>query len=171
MHTFVNRLKHRAMVAGVVALAAFGSGHQAYAATATSSIAVTAAILQTCIVSASALAFGTYDPTSATPSDSSTALTVTCSLATTYNVGLSAGGGSGASVATRKMTSGGNTLDYSLYTSAARSTVWGNTVGVDTVSGTGTGLPVAYTVYGRVAAQQSVPAGAYTDTVTVTVTY
>ncbi len=171
MNGFVNTLAHRGLVGGMLALAALGTGTQAHAATTTSSIAVAAAVLQTCVVSASALAFGTYDPTSATPADSTTTILVTCSLATTYNVGLSAGGGSGASVATRKLTSGGNTLDYGLYTSAARTTVWGNTVGTDTVSGTGTGLPVSYTVYGRVAAQQSVPAGAYTDTVTVTVTY
>ncbi len=171
MNGLVDKRTYRGLVAGVMMLATVGTGSQAYAATATSSIAVTASVLQTCIVSASALAFGNYDPTSATPTDSTTTVLVTCSLSTTYNVGLSAGGGSGASVASRKMTSGGNTLNYSLYTSAARTTVWGNTVGTDTVAGTGTGLPVSYTVYGRVPAQQSVPGGAYTDTVTVTVTY
>lgn len=160
-----------ALVAGAMLSSALATG-QAYAATATATIVVTATVLQACIVTASPLVFGNYDPTSATPTDSTTTVLVTCTNGATYNVGLSAGGGSGATVATRKMsTGGGGTMNYSMYTSAARTTVWGNTVGTDTVAGTGTGLPVSYTVYGRIPAQQTVASGAYTDSVTVTITY
>ncbi len=49
--------------------------------------------------------------------------------------------------------------------------MWGNTIGTDTVAGTGTGSNQSLTVYGRVPVQ-STPVGAtYTDTVIVTVTY
>ncbi len=65
-----------------------------------------------------------------------------------------------------------------LFTDAARTTNWGQTIGTDTVTGTGAGFAVAnavaLNVYGRVpdtVANQSVPAGNYTDTVTVTVTW
>jgi spore coat protein U-like protein len=64
-------------------------------------------------------------------------------------------------------------LNYNIYTSAARTTVWGNgTSGTATIGGTGTGTSQSVTVYGRVGSgQTSVPAGAYADTVAVTVTY
>jgi spore coat protein U-like protein len=71
------------------------------------------------------------------------------------------------------MTSGANLLNYNLYTTTARTTVWGNgTAGTGVLAGTGTGIVQAVTVYGRVASgQTSVPAGSYVDTVSVTVTY
>jgi spore coat protein U-like protein len=90
---------------------------------------------------------------------------------TPYNIGLDAGTGSGATVAVRKMSNGGNTVNYSLYSDSGRSTVWGNTVGTDTVAATGNGTSQSYTVYGRVPAQTTPAAATYTDTITVTVTY
>ncbi len=68
-------------------------------------------------------------------------------------------------------TFGSNLLNYTLYSNAGRSTVWGQTVGTDTQAATATGLPIGYTIYGQIPAQQTVPAGAYADSVTVTVTY
>ena len=72
---------------------------------------------------------------------------------------------------TRKMTSGANTINYSLYQNSSRTTVWGNTVGTNTVSGTGSGLGQALTVYGRVPPQTTPAPGTYTDTIVATVTY
>jgi spore coat protein U-like protein len=71
------------------------------------------------------------------------------------------------------MTSGANLLNYNIYTTAARTTVWGNgTGGTAAIGGTGSGVAQAVTVYGRVGSgQTSVPAGAYADTVAVTITY
>ena len=90
-----------------------------------------------------------------------------------YSIGLSVGNGAGASFATRKMTSGSNTLNYSLYSTADHSSVWGDgTPGSVTVSS-----PVDaagthdFPVYGLIFAPQSPEAGAYTDTITVTVTF
>jgi spore coat protein U-like protein len=62
-------------------------------------------------------------------------------------------------------------VTYSLYSDSGRATVWGNTVGTNTVAGTGNGASQSYTVYGRAPAQTTPAAGTYTDTVTVTVTY
>jgi spore coat protein U-like protein len=89
----------------------------------------------------------------------------------TYNVGLDAGTSSGATINARKMASGANSLNYQLYSDAARSTIWGNTTGTDTVTGSGTGLAVDHTVFGAVPAAQLVPAGDYADTITVRVYY
>jgi spore coat protein U-like protein len=70
------------------------------------------------------------------------------------------------------MLNGATPLSYALYSNAGRSTNWGNTPGTDTVAQTAsTILPISFTVYGRIPQQQSVGAGSYTDTVTVTVSY
>ena len=98
-------------------------------------------------------------------------LQVTCTNTTPYNIGLDAGTGSGATVATRKLTSGGATVNYTLYSDSGRTTLWGNTVGTDTVAGTGNGTGQTLTVYGRMPPQTTPAPGTYTDTITVTVTY
>jgi len=101
------------------------------AATTTSTFTVQITIVANCIInSASTLNFGGAQGVLAANVDQTSAISVQCTNTTPYNVGLNAGTGTGATVAVRKMTSGGNTINYSLYTDAARSTVWGNTVGV-----------------------------------------
>ncbi|HEY1962441.1 MAG TPA: spore coat U domain-containing protein, partial [Rhizomicrobium sp.] len=92
---------------------------------------------------------------------------------TPWNVGLNQGTFSGATVTSRKMSGPGSaSLSYSLYQDAARTRNWGNTVGTDTVPGTGTGTAQSLTVYGRVPGSQTaaVP-GSYADTIVVTLTY
>lgn len=155
--------------AGAVLLA-FGF-QVASAATATNTFAVNATVISSCLVSASNLAFGNYDPLAAGATDGTSTVTVQCTLLTPFTIGLNAGTGTGATVATRKMTKGGDTLDYSLYQDTTRLLVWGNTPPTDTVAGAGTGLPVGITVYGRIPAAQSVNTGAYADTITVTVNF
>lgn len=104
--------------------------------------------------------------------DATSDIIVQCTASTPFSLGLSAGAGSGATVASRLMTSpAGATISYSLYTTAAHSTVWGNTVGTDRQTGTGTGAPQTFTVYGRVPAQTTPAVGVYTDTVTATLNY
>jgi len=49
--------------------------------------------------------------------------------------------------------------------------LWGNTVGTNTVAGTGNGASQSYTIYGQVPPQNTPTPAVYTDTVTVTVTY
>ncbi len=142
------------------------------ASTATTTFPVTATVLGVCSVSASSLDFGNYDPTSVTDLDASTTLDVLCTIGTSFTVGLSAGTASGATVTTRAMTNGGDTLDYALYQDAGRTTNWGNTPGADTPASAIAGLTAtSYTVYGRVAQGQNVAAGSYSDTITVTVNY
>lgn len=143
----------------------------AHAATATDTFQVTATVPDECIVAATDLAFGNYSVTVGAAVDGSTTLSVTCSSGTAYEVSLDAGTGAGATVSVRKMTSGANTLDYSLYQDAGRTQVWGVSSGVDVVAGTGTGSAQAITVYGRIAASQAAAAGSYADTVTATVTF
>ena len=98
-------------------------------------------------------------------------MTAQCTNTTPYNIGLSAGAGTGATVTTRKMTSGAKTINYSLYRDTPGGAVWGTTIGTNTVSATGTGSAQNTTVHGRVPPQAVPGAGTFTDTVVVTVTY
>jgi len=139
------------------------------AATATTTFAVTATVQATCVVSATALPFGTY---TAVVANATSTVSVTCTNTTPYNVGLNAGLATGATVTTRKMTGPASALlGYSLFSDAARTVNWGQTIGTDTVTGTGNGSAQVLTVYGDVAAGQYVAPGSYTDTITATVTY
>jgi spore coat protein U-like protein len=141
----------------------------AIAATATTTFAVTATVQATCLVSATAMAFGTYTGVTAT---SSSTVSVTCTNTTPYNLGLSAGLATGATVSTRSMTGpGAALLGYALFSDSGRTVNWGQTIGTDTVTGTGNGSAQALTVYGQVAAAQYLAPGAYTDTITATITY
>jgi spore coat protein U-like protein len=143
----------------------------AYAATTTSTFTVQATIQAQCIInSASTLDFGTQGVLSGNVDNSST-VAVQCTNTTPYNIGLDAGTGTGATVATRKLTSGGAVINYSLYSDSGRSSVWGNTIGTNTQTGTGNGASQNFTVYGRIPAQTTPAPGTYTDTITVTVTY
>lgn len=153
----------------ILALAGAGLvvANGAFAATATTSFSVTATVLAFCAVSAAPLVFGNY---SAAQLDGHTTVTVTCTSGTGYQVGLDAGTGNGASVATRRMT-GSGLLNYTLYTDSSRTTVFGNTVGTNTVSGTGSGVVQSIDVYGRIPAGQYPAGGLYSDTITVSVTY
>jgi spore coat protein U-like protein len=149
----------------------YGGGARA-AATVTSTFPVNMTITAQCVInSASTLNFGSSGVIQAAVTATST-IQVQCTNTTPYDIGLDVGNGTGATVATRKMTKiAGTTLDYSLYSDSSHVTVWGNTIGSDTVTSSGTGSSQSFTVYGQVPVQSTSAPGSYTDTITVTVTY
>ena len=104
------------------ALAAFfliASAHSPDAATSTATMTVQMTITASCTVnSASTLNFGTQGVLT-TNVDQTSTIQVTCTNTTPYNIGLNVGTGAGATVASRKMTSGGTTVNYTLYSNAA----------------------------------------------------
>jgi spore coat protein U-like protein len=108
-----------------------------------------------------------------TNTDQTTTLHVQCTNTTAYDIGLDAGTTSGGQVSQRLLFNSGTnaTIRYNLYTTTGRSTIWGNTVGSDTVSATGNGATQSYTIYGRVPPQTTPAPASYTDTITVTITY
>ena len=143
------------------------------AATDTATFTVTANIVDACDVQATNHAFGTYAPGAGTALDATSTLSVYCTVGTAYALALNIGTGGGTFTG-RKMLSGAQELVYNLYTTAARSTVWGDGSGsTSTVSGTGVGMLTAFThtVYGRIGTAQDVQPGSYTSTVTVTLTF
>ena len=143
----------------------------AFAGSDTDSFQVTATVLASCDVTASNLTFGNYNPVTASHLDAATTLSVTCTNGTAYNVGLSLGSGTGASTTTRYMKQGSDQLGYALYRNAGRTQLWGTNTGTDTLAGTGTGSAATIDVFGRVPMQQAAPAGGYSDTIVVTVSW
>jgi spore coat protein U-like protein len=158
----------RLMAAVVLVVTSGMAAVPARAATSTAAFAVTVTVQASCQITATALGFTTY---TGALDVATSAVTLICTDTTTYNVGLSAGSTPGATVGTRQMASGPSRLAYALYSDAGRTVNWGNTVGTDTVAGTGNGNSQVLTVYGRVAAGQLVKPGTYSDTVIATVTY
>jgi spore coat protein U-like protein len=126
-------------------------------------------------VSATDLSFNTYTPASA--NTASATVSVQCGLLgidilPAFSVSLTAMNGSGPAV--RFLARGANQLNYNVYTSNAYATVWGDNSGGSVTQGYGGLLSlgdVNFTAWGRLPAGQYVPAGQYTDRITVTVTY
>ena len=159
-----------------VAIGYFVAGHPAMcsAASTTTNMNVTASVTANCkLTSPSALAFGAYDPVGANASSnldvSPNALSVQCTRGAVAQIALDLG--AHAQGTTRRMTSGGtNFLNYEIYTSAARTTVWNlvNTVTYTAASSAATNMAV----FGRIPSGQDVPSGAaYTDTIVATINF
>jgi spore coat protein U-like protein len=158
------------LAAAVVLLAPATS----FGASTTGSLDVQMTIVADCHVAAgTVLNFGSQGALVADVDDEAD-LSITCTPGTSYTVGLDAGANAGTpgDVDTRRMKNGtSNFAEYQLYLANDRTTAWGETAGVDTVSATGTGSAQTFPVYGRVPAQTTPSAGLYQDTVTVTMTF
>ena len=138
-----------------------------------------------CTVTASGVAFGTYDPSLGTPDDSTGSIVVTCTHTgsggvdtANYTVTLSTG--ASGSYAPRKLAAGASQLDYNLFRDAARTQVWGNaSSGTTIITGSlkvGPGVgnrtrTATHVVYGRVPQLQDADTGNYTDSILVTLTF
>ena len=121
----------------------------------------------------SALAFGSYNVLSPTAKTITGSFNVrNCSGgARTYTATFSAGNGT---LAARNLRSGTNTLGYNIYKDAAYTQILGNgSGGTATIANTntGSGTGPTHTLYGLIPAGQDVPAGSYTDSLTITLTF
>lgn len=145
----------------------------AAAATRTTTFTVSLTLQNDCQISASPLNFGNSGVIAANI-DQTTAIAVTCTNGAAYNVGLDSGSVGGSTISNRLLAATGTptpTVSYQLYRDSARTLIWGQTVGTDTVSGTGNGAVQAVTVYGRIPPQSTPAAGTYSSVVTATVTF
>lgn len=181
MKSHENKIKSAAFVAGAALIptaAVFMSGmlSNAIAGTATQTINVTANVNANCKLSnAVAVAFGTYDPVDvnySTDLQATGSFDIRCTKGVT--AALTINNGNNYSSPNRRMVGGtdsGVFLNYQLYTTAGRTTVWDTSVG-GTVSYTATNSSnTTQSIYGTVPAGQNVSAQAYSDTVTVTATF
>jgi spore coat protein U-like protein len=125
-------------------------------------------------VSATTLNFGTYVPSSAATAN--TSVTVSCGLPidllNDFHISLSAG--NSLDPAARLLKQGGGQLGYNIYTDSGFMTVWGDGTGGSVTQGYSSVLSLgraSFTGFGRLPQGQFVPAGTYSDRITVTVTF
>lgn len=162
-------IKKFLIIHSILALSLFGA-YEAHASTVSTEINLILTVNANCTTTTNALVFGAYDPLTATPNDASSNISVTCTQTTPYHIRFDKGS-HGASVTSRQMANDGSRLNYAIFRDSGRTQNWGETDFVDTTDSTGTGIAQSFTMYGRIAALQSVPAGSYSDTVTVTITF
>lgn len=148
---------------------------RAEAGTATANLNVSATVASTCSITAGSLAFGTYDTIGGAQLDGTATVTVACTkgaIATiTLGQGQNAGAGSTDAVPVRRMVSGLNFLNYSLFSDATRLVTWGNTALTGKAYTAASSASTALTVYGRIPSSQDVPAGSFTDVVVATISF
>ena len=156
------------LCASVFALLAFVP-NLSKASTATGTFAVTAAVSSTCSVAGGSLSFPAYVSGQSEAATGTGTISVSCSNGASYTIGLDQGTGTGHSATARVLMNGSNVLNYELYTEVALTNIWDTSTHV--YSGTGNGATQSVSVYGQISASQSVVAGSYSDSVTVTVTY
>lgn len=130
---------------------------------------VSATVAANCLISTQTVDFGTTGVLTGNV-DATGQVSVSCTPGTTYSIGLG-NGQTGTGPTSRRMALGSQGVTYGLYRDTARSLPWGNSIGTNTVAGTGTGTAQGIPVYGRVPPQTTPAPGTYTDTVVVTVTY
>jgi spore coat protein U-like protein len=163
----------RIALRSLAATAVLAAATQAHAQTTTGTLAVNGTVVRACTVATTPLNFGTNIPSPLVGNvDATGGITATCSPTVPYTIALGAGAGTGATVAVRRLMNGTNTLNYALYTNAARTTLWGdNSNGTTVVAGIGNGAAQPITVYGRIPTGQAPVPGAYADSVTVTLNF
>jgi len=167
----------RKAISLAVSVLALGVGGAAFAGTASDDLTVSASIASNCTIDASdSLAFGAYDPIVTNKSsdlEGDGSISVICTNGSAVTIELDGGlneDGAAPAAPARRMISGANLLSYTLYSDAGLLTLWATGAAVD-VDDTGTGVASNHTVYGSVAADQNVPVGSYSDTVSATVTF
>jgi spore coat protein U-like protein len=136
----------------------------------------------TCVGSNASLNLGTYIGDGSSPVDSIGSFTLTCTrnggaatIPVTMGIGPSASSGS-ISPRGLRWSAGADLLAYNIYRDVARVSVWGQTIGVDTVTqnvtvpnkGTAT---LTFTMFGRIEPLQNVHVGTYNDSLVISITF
>ncbi len=122
-----------------------------------------------CDIEQPAVAFPNYNPLAGTDSTFTGSITATCTLPTELTIGLTAGGSN--SFTQRLMKNGSATIKYNLYVSNGGA-IFGDGTGTTKTQNVFSFITAGtISFYGDVPASQNVPAGTYSDTLQVTVTF
>jgi len=163
---FATAILAAAMLPGMAGAAVYSNGVPKSA-----TFDVTMRIVADCTISAAGIDFGQTQGVLKTAVTGNSAISVTCTNTTPYNVGLNEGNGTGSTGTTRYMAGTGantGTVQFNLYQTSTGG-AWGNTQGSNTVGGTGSGVVQTHTVYGEIPAQNTPAPDAYKSTITATV--
>ncbi|WP_296675258.1 spore coat U domain-containing protein [Novosphingobium sp.] len=162
----------RKIAFGFAAIAAVAAT-PALAASASNQMPVSVNVVNSCTVSATPMAFGTLTSVGGVNVDTTSNVDLICTIGASYDVSMDFGThAAGSQRNLQNTTDATKKIPYGVYRDSARGLSWGNTSGTDTVVGSSaTGL-ATLTAFGRIpSTATSVPAGSYTDTVTVTVNF
>lgn len=141
--------------------------NQAFADSDSTNFQVKVTIVATCDIHSQQIPDVDFGTVSSTASNvvAQSQLAVNCTPGTSYQITL--GDGAHAAGGQRYMADGNQTVAYNLYSDQGHSEVWNST---NPVAGQGSGSQQVLPIY-AVLPGANVPAGAYSDTVSATVTY
>lgn len=135
------------------------------------SFTVSANVTASCSVDVTPMDFGTVNSATAGPLDSTARISITCTNASAYSVGLDFGThATDTSDGGRQMANGSATAHYGLYHDRGRTDGWG-LAAASVLHSNGTGSKQLIDIHGRVFGGQALVLGLYSDTVVVVITY
>jgi spore coat protein U-like protein len=174
------KMTHSIKLATMAAIitGSFAAMQASHAGTSTANVGISTTVIANCSVTSTAVGFGNYDPLAAGANTATGTVVLTCSQGATPSVALSMGANASGS---RRMADGsGNFLPYSIFKPTAN-TANASCASASTaydVTAPGFALTAApdtsartFNLCGSIAPGQSIPLGAYSDTVVATITF
>lgn len=152
-------------------LAGLAYSAPAFAQAESASMPVSGQVVNRCGVRATPMDFGTINPRTTGPIDATATVTLRCTILEFVQIRMD--NGQNAIGNQRRMINGaGEFLEYNVYVDAARTLRWGPAPNGYMLQGTTLGITdIDLTAYGRIDALPAGVNGAYSDVVTVTVTF
>ena len=122
--------------------------------------------------SITSVSFGAYDVFSALSNYNGVgSITILCGSGSGPNFVITLSTGQSNTYSSRVMKSGGNSLNYNLYTSAARTVIWGDGTGGSNVMTAAKHSTTSLSIFGEIPAGQDAAVGTYTDSIITTVNF
>jgi spore coat protein U-like protein len=128
-----------------------------------------------CSVTTTPVSFGNYDVFTSTPLDTTGTISLVCNnpekKPMPVTISISSGGSGSFNPRQMRRAGGTDRMNYYLFIDPSKTTVWGDgTGGTSTFTSTIVKTsPLNATIFGRLPARQNLSAGAYGDTLVVTV--
>lgn len=123
------------------------------------------------INSVTAVDFGAYNVFSSFNNNGVGSITIRCQGGGGSSFLVSLSSGQSNNYASRMMKSGANILNYNLYTSAARTVVWGDGTGGSSMMTANKNSTTTLSIYGQIPAGQDASIGAYSDNITTIINF
>ncbi len=130
-----------------------------------------------CSVTTTPVSFGGYNVFSSSPVYATGTITLTCSNpdqhAMQVSIAISSGRSGSFNPRQMQLAGGSDRMNYYLFIDPSMTTIWGDgTGGTSTFTGTISRNPNLYAnIYGKIPAQQNLRAGAYSESLVVTVSW
>jgi spore coat protein U-like protein len=124
-----------------------------------------------CTLAVTPVIFGAYNVFDTLPNNNSGGkVTIDCGTGEDVNVEVSLSTGQSNDYISREMKSGTDQMHYNIYTTAARTSVWGSSTGGSSVMTAHHGH-FMMNLFGRIPPEQDVSVGIYSDSLTVIVNF